>query len=266
MCPVPDSADAAASSSVTRRSLIGGLGAIAASLGVAAAGGPAVQSAAASPARSRLEVLLLGTQAGPPVSPDRSGIATALVVDGRTYLVDCGRGATTQFVRAGLKFRTLEAIFLTHLHADHVADYYNFFLLGGSVPVYERDNVAQPVKVYGPGPAGGVPPKFGGGEAPTVCPEQPTPGTADLTQRCHEAYAYSSNVFLRDMGIADIRTLSDVREIALPEVGADFRRTHPAMRPFLVMEDDHVRVTATLVPMGRCSPPSRSASTPATAR
>ncbi|WP_409463166.1 MBL fold metallo-hydrolase [Amycolatopsis sp. GA6-003] len=256
MCPVPGST-AAAAASVTRRSLIGGVGALAASLGVAAAGGPSTQAAAASvasPARSRLEVILLGTQAGPPVSSDRSGIATALVVDGRTYLVDCGRGATTQFVRAGLKFRSLEAIFLTHLHADHVADYYDFFLLGGSVPVYGGDNVARPVKVYGPGPAGGLPPKFGGGEAPTVSPEHPTPGTADLTRRCHDAYAYSSNVFLRDMGIADIRTLADVREIALPEVGASFRRTHPAMRPFLVLEDERVRVTATLVPHGPVFP------------
>ena len=30
-------------------------------------------------------------------------------------------------------FANLEAIFITHQHADHLADYYNYFLLGGNV-------------------------------------------------------------------------------------------------------------------------------------
>lgn len=203
---------------------------------------------------SALELVLLGTKAGPPVDPLRAGISTALVVDGATYVIDCGRSAATQYVRSGLTLASLSGIFITHLHADHVADYYNFFLLGGSVPNQEHDNLTRPVPVYGPGPAGGLPPKFGGGQAPTVNPDSPTPGLKALTDDCHAAYAYSTNVFLRDMGIQDIRALADVHEIEVPRVGATYENTAPAMKPFVVMEDDRVKVSAILVPHGPVFP------------
>jgi ribonuclease BN (tRNA processing enzyme) len=203
---------------------------------------------------AKLEVVLLGTQAGPPIEPDRTGIATALVIDGHTYLVDCGRASASQYVRSGLLLKNLEAIFLTHLHADHVADYYNFFLLGGHIPNSKNDNIGGPVKVYGPGPAGGLPPKFGGGEAPVVNPANPTPGTAAMTKSCHAAYAYSTNVFIRDTGIRDIRTLMQVNEIPVPHVGSSYKNTAPAMQPFPVMRDDRVRVSGILVPHGPVYP------------
>jgi ribonuclease BN (tRNA processing enzyme) len=202
-----------------------------------------------------LELVLLGTKAGPPIVPSRAGISTALVVDGATYLIDCGRSSTTQFARAGLRFDGLRSIFITHLHADHIADYYNYFLLAGSIPNQEtQDALPKTISVFGPGPAGGLPAKFGGGEVPTVAAEDPTPGLAALTDKCHDAFAYSTNVFLRDTGIRDIRTLVDVHEIALPEVGASFANTSPRMDPFPVMEDDHVAVTAILVPHGPVFP------------
>ncbi|WP_203721773.1 MBL fold metallo-hydrolase [Streptomyces coelicoflavus] len=101
-----------------------------------------------------LELVLLGTKAGPPVDPPR-GISSALVVDGATYVVDRGRSAVTQYIRAGPTLASRSGIFITHLHADHVADYYKFFLLGGSVPNQEGDRLTGPVPVHGPGPAGG---------------------------------------------------------------------------------------------------------------
>lgn len=94
------------------------------------------------------------------------------------------------------RFDSLEAIFLTHLHMDHLADYYNFFVLGGNVPNADNDNLAGPVRVFGPDPAGGLPPKFRGGQAPTVAPDNPTPGTRAMTEHCHQAYAYSNNMFM----------------------------------------------------------------------
>ncbi|MGV9659754.1 MBL fold metallo-hydrolase [Streptomyces koyangensis] len=54
------------------------------------------------------------------MEPDRMGIATALVVDSATYLIDCGRAAATQYMRASLRFDGLQAVLLTHLHSDHV--------------------------------------------------------------------------------------------------------------------------------------------------
>jgi len=133
-----------------------GAGGLAAIAGFAASSPERAAGATSSPAptpgkNAKLKVVLLGTQAGPPIEPDRTGIATALVVDGHTYLIDCGRASATQYVRSGLLLKNLEAIFLTHLHADHIADYYNFFLLGGHIPNSRGDNIGGPVKVYGPG-------------------------------------------------------------------------------------------------------------------
>jgi ribonuclease BN (tRNA processing enzyme) len=52
----------------------------------------------------------------------RAGIASALVVEGRVFVIDCGRGAPSAFVEAGLDFTRLEAVFLSHLHVDHTGD------------------------------------------------------------------------------------------------------------------------------------------------
>lgn len=244
-----------------RRSLIGGVGALAATLGLAACStGASTEAAAATttqddpPESSPMELVLLGTQGGPPVDDiERSGIATALVVDGDVYLIDCGRSSVTQYAKSGLRFENLKSIFITHLHVDHLADYYNFFTFASS-PNSQRDQLAGPIDVYGPGSAGGLPPKLGGGEAPTVAPQDPTPGIAALTDRCHEAYAYSSNIFIRDTNKRDIREMTLVNEIAVPDVGASFENTAPSMQPFVVMEDDKVKVTATLVPHGPVFP------------
>ncbi|MCD7052790.1 MBL fold metallo-hydrolase [Prescottella equi] len=176
-----------------------------------------------------------------------------MVVDGDVYVVDCGRAAATQYVHAGLRFDRLKAIFLTHLHADHIADYYNFFLLGGHLPNRFADHVDQAVNVYGPGSAGGLAPAFGGGQVPTVG-TNPTPGTVEMTKRLQDAYAYSTNIFMRDTGISDVRTLVNPTDIVVPDVGADYLATAPDMEPFTVMEDDRVRVSATLVPHGVCYP------------
>ena len=70
--------------------------------------------------RSRL--ILLGTQGGPNIRLERGETASALVVDGVTYLVDCGYGTLRALRAAGLQFRDIANVFITHLHDDHVAD------------------------------------------------------------------------------------------------------------------------------------------------
>ncbi|MDI2030218.1 MBL fold metallo-hydrolase [Saccharopolyspora sp. TS4A08] len=75
-----------------------------------------------------------------------------------------------------------------------------------------------------------------------------------MTERLHASYSYSHNIFLRDMNIRDIRTLAQVHEIDVPDVGANSHNTAPPMRPFQVMQDDRVRVSATLVPHGPVFP------------
>jgi ribonuclease BN (tRNA processing enzyme) len=175
----------------------------------------------------------------------RSGIAQALVVDGRTYVVDCGTGVARQLRRARL-LAGLHKVFLTHLHSDHTCDYFTLFLLGW--PIIQWN---PPVHVFGPGGAGGAAclPPDGGRDVPLHHPADPTPGLVDLTDAQFAAYAYDINIRIREAGRHDLRPLVAPHEIALPPALGASAPDHvaPDMAPMLVDEEGGVRVTATLV-------------------
>jgi ribonuclease BN (tRNA processing enzyme) len=188
-------------------------------------------------------LITLGVQAGPPPVPNKTGIASALKIGGDVYQIDCGLGSLNAFTNAGLRFDDLKSLFITHLHTDHIVDYFSFFLSGG----YTASKGKAPVTVYGPGPAGGLPPsRVGNSELATIDPRNPTPGLAATTQALQQAFAYTNNIFIRDMGIDDIADLAKVTEIAVPP-GSDYLNRSPKTEPFPVMSDDNVTVTATLV-------------------
>jgi ribonuclease BN (tRNA processing enzyme) len=103
------------------------------------------------------------------------------------------------------------------------------------------------VTVYGPGPAGGLPAsQVGNADPATIDPSEATPGLAAATRALQRAYAYTNNIFIRDMGTDDIEDLIKVTEIAVPP-GPNYRNRSPKTDPFPVMSDDNVTVTATLV-------------------
>src|SRR3954452_14170193 len=191
------------------------------------------------------KLVLLGTAGRPPPSPARSGICSAVVVDGRTYVVDCGGGATRQLRRARL-LGGLHRVLLTHLHSDHTCDFFNLFLLGW--PILQWN---PPVHVYGPGSAGGagaLPPDDAGRPVATHNPANPTPGLVDLTEAQFQAHAYDINIRMREAGRHDLRALLVAHELAVPAGvrASGPNRVAPEMDPFLVEEDDGVRITATL--------------------
>jgi ribonuclease BN (tRNA processing enzyme) len=64
-------------------------------------------------------VVMLGTGTPRPV-PDASGPATAVVVGNRVFLVDAGAGVERRLAAAGLPTDGVTAVFITHLHSDHV--------------------------------------------------------------------------------------------------------------------------------------------------
>lgn len=199
-----------------------------------------------SDASTGTRLVLLGTAGGPLPSPVRAGISQAVVVGDRAYLIDCGSGVTRQLRRARL-LGHLHRVFLTHLHSDHDCDYFNLFLLGW--PILQR---SPPVSVYGPGPAGDLPPAPDdappGHEIPVVNPENPTPGLLDITRAEIAAHAYDINIRMRDSGRSDLTALLVPHEIALPpELAAGPARPAPAMDPIRVTEDERVRVSAVLV-------------------
>jgi ribonuclease BN (tRNA processing enzyme) len=230
------------------RSALALAGAAAAAPVVSAA--PAAAASATPPADAPLvrgkgtELLLLGTAAGPVPMPGRTGISSALVVDGRIYLVDLGHGAFDQFEKSGLDLGKLDNIFVTHLHSDHLADLYTlpWLRFGGVNPM------THPVDIYGPGRAGALPAPSSGEETPTINPENPTPGLSDYIATSMAATAYDLNLRMRDENWPDIRDLVRTHDIQVPDVGADpIDNVAPPMEPFLVMSDDRVSVSAILV-------------------
>lgn len=90
---------------------------------------PASAQEPATPVTTRTRVVLLGTGTPGPL-PDRSGPATAIVVNDVAYLVDFGPGvvrrANAAFLDKGLKAlepTALRVAFVTHLHSDHTVGY-----------------------------------------------------------------------------------------------------------------------------------------------
>ena len=191
----------------------------------------------------RMELVLLGTGAGPVPMMGRTGISSALIVDGHIYIVDMGHGSFDQFEKAGLDIGGLEDIFITHLHSDHTADLYTMLWLraGG------YNSLTHAVNVYGPGPAGGLP-AMPGEDAIIVNPQNPTPGLADLINTQIAATAYDVNIRMRDESWTPIYDRVNVNEIVLPDVGASATgNLAPPMQPFPITSDDHVQVSAILV-------------------
>ena len=98
----------------------------------------------------RTKVVLLGT--GTPVpDPERSGPATAIVVDNSAYLVDFGPGVVRRAKAAvldrgitQLEPANLKVAFVTHLHSDHTAGYSDLILTGWTA------GRRTPLEVYGP--------------------------------------------------------------------------------------------------------------------
>jgi ribonuclease BN (tRNA processing enzyme) len=200
----------------------------------------APQAPAAMPENA---LVTLGVQAGPPPVANKTGISSALKIGGDVYQIDCGLGSLNAFTNAGFRFDDLKSMFITHLHTDHIVDYFSFFLSGG----YTASKGKAPVTVFGPGPAGGLPPsEVGNADPATIDPRNPAPGLAATTDALQQAFAYTNNIFIRDMGIDNIADLAKVTEIAVPP-GSDYRNRSPKTAPFPVVSDDNVAVTAMLV-------------------
>ncbi len=90
-----------------------------------------------------LFVTFLGTAASVPTA-GRSTSATLISRGGVRWLVDCGEGAQRQLLRSGIGLIDLDAIFLTHLHADH------YLGLPGLLKSYTLREREAPLGVFGP--------------------------------------------------------------------------------------------------------------------
>lgn len=88
------------------------------------------------------EILFLGTSASAP-SVHR-GLSSLLVQHEEfRFLVDCGEGTQRQILQAGVGFKRMNQILLTHGHLDHILG------LGGLVSTFLRWDVMEEIEIYG---------------------------------------------------------------------------------------------------------------------
>lgn len=168
--------------------------------------------ALAGTARAQTRVVMLGTGT-PNADPDRSGPSVAIVVDGRTYLVDAGPGIVRRAAYAqrvdslpALSPPHLDRVFITHLHSDHTAGLPDLMLTPW---VLER---TAPLEVYGP------------------------PRTKRMVDLLSQAYA--DDVKLRLTG-------------GEPSNKTGYRAIAHDVQPGIVYRDAHVTVTAFAVSHGK---------------
>jgi ribonuclease BN (tRNA processing enzyme) len=216
--------------------------------------------ASRGPGASRL--ILLGTGGGAYPKTTRCGSANAVVVGDTAYLIDCGEGVHRQLWRAGLTVSDrlapdrplVRALFITHLHADHIMDLAN--LVQGSWPAHVID-------VFGPGPAGSPIPTFrGAADRPRAIPEELALGLRGTVDHLLRAFAYNVKLRVADEGRNDVTDSLRVHEIGVRRDGyapdidlgvvadaSSAATAAPPMDPVAIYpEDDRgVRVTATLV-------------------
>src|SRR5438105_12117208 len=90
-----------------------------------------------------MRVIFLGTSAGAPTG-ERNVACVAVVLDGHALFFDCGEGTQQQLLRSNIRLGALEAIFITHLHGDHL---YGLPGLIATLGLYSR---CEPLHIYGP--------------------------------------------------------------------------------------------------------------------
>lgn len=91
-----------------------------------------------------LHVMLCG--AGSPLpDPNRSGPCVAVIAGDRVFIVDSGSGSTRILQRVGMPMGSVEGVFLTHFHSDHIDG------LGElEMTRWAAGGAQTPLPVYGP--------------------------------------------------------------------------------------------------------------------
>ena len=91
-----------------------------------------------------IAVLLLGT-GFPRPDPNHAGAATAVIIGSKWFLVDAGRGATMRIAATNLGYENMGAVFITHLHSDHIGGLPDVFTTSW---MFGRN--AKPMELFGP--------------------------------------------------------------------------------------------------------------------
>jgi len=89
-------------------------------------------------------VIALGTAGGPVANPLRAQPAHVVMNGDAPILIDCGEGAMGRSKGAGIEYRDVHHLFLTHHHFDHIGSL--FACLGLNMMTQRQ----KPLTIYGP--------------------------------------------------------------------------------------------------------------------
>lgn len=98
-------------------------------------------------AADEFRVTLLGTGSPAPIMR-RFGPGVLVQAGGRNLVFDSGRGVTQRLLQSGVKLGAVDALFITHLHSDHVVGIPDLWLTGWLQASYAQRE--GPFRVYGP--------------------------------------------------------------------------------------------------------------------
>jgi ribonuclease Z len=90
-----------------------------------------------------MNITLLGTGTPKP-DPSRLGSSVLIELAETCLLFDVGRGASIQLVRAGKAARSIDYLFITHHHFDHIGD------LGALLIDVWNSGRVEPLRIFGP--------------------------------------------------------------------------------------------------------------------
>ncbi len=143
------------------------------------------QTAPVPAGAEEFRVTLLGTGSPAPVMR-RFGPGVLIEAGGKKLLIDCGRGTTQRLMQTGVRLGAIDAMFLTHLHSDHIVGIPDLWLTGWlDVPYAQRRG---PFRVYGPA------------------------GTSDLMQGLVKAYDWDIRARIADQKLAAENVRPEVTE------------------------------------------------------
>ncbi len=92
-----------------------------------------------------MELVILGS-GSPLPDPHRAGPSTLVRTAAGDLLFDCGRGVLMRAAAAGSGASAFRALFLTHLHSDHITDLNDIYTMR-----WATSFVPNPLTVFGPG-------------------------------------------------------------------------------------------------------------------
>ncbi len=280
--------------SISRRSFLKGVGSLAAAPLLTGLGGSVLagcsssSSASSDPDNFNTKLVILGSSGGVGCWPgsNRASSSSALVVNGTLYLIDLGQGSMSRLNEvfntqsavdgkgnyippASSTFLSqVKALFFTHLHQDHIADYATLLLIGagaglGNATQDSKGWATNPLQVIGPCNRGQLDNNNNpfitdmdawviNAYSPIPPMVTPTPGTLQMTDMIWQAFAQAINDIMLDDGYPNYTSLVKVREIGteLPSRGSN---TCPATPPFQIYpsgggkDENGVSVSATLV-------------------